>query len=430
MSGTFRALRNRNYRLWAGGALISNIGTWMQRTAQDWLVLAELTRHNGTAVGIVMALQYGPQLLLLPFTGYAADRFNRRKFILLTQIAMGLLSLGLGVLTITGVAQLWHVYVFAGVFGCVSAFDVPARQAFVSDLVGETDLSNAVALNSTSFSAARMIGPAVAGLLIVAVGSGWVFVINAASFVGVVVALLSLRPQEFHLKPKAVGRRGGLIDGFRYVWSRADLVAVMLMFFLIGTFAMNFPIFIATMAVSVFHAGADQFGLLTAALAAGSVIGTLLAARREKPRFRIIMQGAILLAVGFTAAGFMPSYWLFGAVMLMLGISTQTFSNTANSYVQLSTDADMRGRVIAILLAVAVGGTPVGAPVVGWVADTFGPRWSMSIGALSSLIAAVIGLRYLMKHRGLRLHYDAGRLQMHVDTYIDQGAGAQEKQAA
>jgi MFS family permease len=176
------------------------------------------------------------------------------------------------------------------------------------------------------------------------------------------------------------------------------------------------------MAVSVFHAGAGQFGLLTTALAAGSVIGTLLAAKREKPRFRIIMQGAILFGAGFVVAAFMPNYWLFGAVMVMLGISTQTFSNTANSFVQLTTDAAMRGRVIAILLAVALGGTPVGAPLVGWVADTLGPRWALSIGALSGFSAAAVGLRYLMKHRGLRLRFDGGRVSLHLDGTVDTGA--------
>lgn len=421
MSGTFRSLRNRNYRLWAGGALISNVGTWMQRTAQDWLVLAELTHKNGASVGIVMALQYGPQLLLLPLTGYAADRFNRRKFILFTQVAMGLLAFGLGLLTVTGVVQLWHVYAFALLLGCVSAFDTPARQAFVSDLVGETDLSNAVALNSTSFNAARMIGPAVAGLLIVAVGTGWVFLINGISYIAVVAALLALRPQEFHVKHKA-SKHGGLIEGFRYVWSRGDLMAVMWMFFLIGTFGLNFPIFISTMAVSVFHTGADSFGLLTTALACGSVVGTLLAAKREKPRFRIIMQGAILFGLGFAIAAFMPNYWMFGAVMVVLGISAQTFSNTANSFVQLTTDATMRGRVIAILLAVALGGTPIGAPLVGWVADTFGPRWAMGIGALSGLGAAAVGLRYLMKHRGLRFHVDGGRVSLRAERTSDNSA--------
>ena len=182
MSGTFRSLRTFNYRVWASGAIVSNIGTWMQRTAQDWLVLTELTHHNATSVGIVMSLQFGPQMLLLPLTGYAADHFDRRKLLFATQAAMGSLALGLGILTVTGLVQLWQVYVFAGLLGCVTAFDSPARQTFVSELVGEADLSNAVALNSTSFNAARMIGPAVAGLLIASVGTGWVFLINAALF--------------------------------------------------------------------------------------------------------------------------------------------------------------------------------------------------------------------------------------------------------
>lgn len=415
MSGIFRSLRNYNYRIWAGGALISNIGTWMQRTAQDWLVLAELTHKNGTAVGIVMALQYGPQLLLLPFTGYAADNFNRRKFILFTQAAMGLLAFGLGILTITGVVQLWHVYVFALLLGCVSAFDTPARQTIVSDLVGEEDLSNAVALNSTSFNAARMIGPAVAGVLIAAVGSGWVFLINGASYVAVIASLLMLRTKDLHVKHKATAARGGLAEGFRYVWHRADLMAVMVMFFLFGTFGLNFPIFISTMAVSVFHAGAGQFGLLTTCLAAGSVTGTLLAARREKPRFGIIMRGAVLFGIGFTIAAFMPNYWLFGFMLVLIGVSAQTFTNTANSLVQLSTEPAMRGRVIAILLAVALGGTPVGAPVVGWVADVLGPRWALAIGALSGFGSALVGLRYLMKYRGLRFGYNDGHWRISVD---------------
>src|SRR5271156_3590484 len=183
--GTFRSLKVFNYRVWAGGAIVSNVGTWMQRTAQDWIVLTQLTHHNASAVGLVMALQFGPQLLLLPLTGFAADHFDRRKLLLATQGAMGALALGLGILTVTGLVQLWQVYVFAFLLGCVSAFDSPARQTFVSELVVEADLSNAVGLNSTSFNAARMIGPAVAGVLIAAVGSGWVFLINAASFAAV-----------------------------------------------------------------------------------------------------------------------------------------------------------------------------------------------------------------------------------------------------
>src|SRR5277367_2885909 len=279
MKGTFRTLRGFNYRMWAGGALVSNVGTWMQRIAQDWLVLTQLTRHNATAVGVVMALQFGPQVLLLPLTGFAADHLDRRKLLFATQGAMGGLALGLGILTIAGLVQLWQVYVFAFLLGCVSAFDGPARQTFVAELVVESDLSNAVALNSTSFNVARMIGPAIAGVLIAGVGSGWVFLINAASFAAVLCSLSLLRVGELHVTDRALRTRGSLAEGFRYVWKRPDLKALLLMMFLIGTFGLNFPIFISTMSVTVFHAGARQYGLLTSLMALGSVIGALLAAR-------------------------------------------------------------------------------------------------------------------------------------------------------
>jgi MFS family permease len=292
VSGTFRSLRTFNYRVWASGAIVSNIGTWMQRTAQDWLVLTELTHHNATSVGIVMSLQFGPQMLLLPLTGYAADHFNRRKLLFATQAAMGTLALGLGILTVTGLVQLWQVYVFAGLLGCVTAFDSPARQTFVSDLVGEADLSNAVALNSTSFNAARMIGPAVAGLLIASVGTGWVFLINALSFVAVLFSLRTLRLSELNLKPRATRTRGSFVEGFKYVWTRPDLKAALLMLFLIGTFGLNFPIFISTMSVTAFHAGASQYGVLSSTMAIGSVTGALLAARRAKPRMAILLGAA------------------------------------------------------------------------------------------------------------------------------------------
>jgi MFS family permease len=389
--------------VWAAGALVSNVGTWMQRTAQDWLVLTELTHKNATTLGIVMALQFGPHALMLPLSGYAADYFDRRKLLMATQAALGLLAFGLGVLTIAGIVRLWHVYLFAFLLGSVSAFDSAARQTFVSELVGDEDLANAVALNSTSFNAARMIGPAVAGVLIAAVGSGWLFVINAASFVAVLCSLFFLRVDQLHRGMIANRGRGGLADGFRYVWRRPDIRAILVMLFLIGTFGINFPIFISTMAVGVFHAGASQFGLLTSMMAIGSVAGALLSARRDKPGMVVILAAAAIFGCGFCIAAAMPSYGLFGCALVIIGLAAQTFTTTANSTIQLSTEPEMRGRVIALFFAFAVGTTPLGAPFVGWVADTFGPRWALGVGAASGFGAAIVAIRYLVKHRGLRL---------------------------
>ena len=410
MRGAFRSIRNYNYRVWAAGALVSNVGTWMQRTAQDWLVLAELTHKNATALGIVMALQFGPHALMLPLSGLSADYFDRRKLLMATQAALGLLALGLGILTISGAVRLWHVYLFAFLLGSVSAFDSAARQTFVAELVGEEDLSNAVGLNSTSFNAARMIGPAVAGVLITAVGSGWLFVINAASFVAVLCSLFFLRVDQLYRGVKTNRSRGGLADGFRYVCRRPDIKAILMMLFLIGTFGINFPIFISTMAVGVFHAGASQFGLLTSMMAIGSVAGALLSARREKPGMSVIVAAAAIFGFGFCIAAAMPSYGLFGCALVIIGLSAQTFTTTANSTIQLSTEPEMRGRVIALFLAIAVGTTPIGAPFVGWVADTFGPRWALGVGAASGFGAVIVAVHYFAKHRGLRVRLHDGRL--------------------
>lgn len=417
---TFRSLSNRNFKIWSLGALVSNVGTWMQRTAQDWIVLTALTQENATAVGIVMGLQFGPQLLMLPITGFAADYFDRRKLLIATQAAMGLLALGLGVLCITGVVQLWHVYVFALCLGCVAAFDAPARQAFVSEIVGDDLLSNAVALNSTSFHAARMIGPALAGLLISGIGAGWVFILNALSYLAVILSLLKINPLALRVRETVTRTPSGLMEGFAYIRRRPDIFCVLVMFFLIGTFGINFPIFISTMSVTAFHLGAGQYGVLSSMMAIGSVAGALISARQDRPRFTLLIGGAAAFGLTLLASALAPSYWLFGATLVAVGISAQMFTTTANSSVQMWTDVTRRGRVMAIFMAVALGGTPLGAPVAGWMADTFGPRFAIAVCAMSGFMGMAVALMYLRKHRELKVWREGFRVRYSISNPVAQ----------
>jgi MFS family permease len=391
-AGVFRSLRSFNYRVWAAGAFVSNVGTWVQRTAQAWLVLTGPTHHNASAVGAVMALQFGPQLLFLPWTGSAADRLNQRKLLKATQATMGALAAGLGLLTVAGLVQLWHVYVFAFLFGTAAAFDAPARQTFVGELVGDADLSNAVALNSTSFNAARMIGPAVSGLIIAAFGSGWAFLINGASFGAVLVSLGALRLPELHPIARARRAKGSFAEGLRYVGSRPDLLAILAMLFLIGTFGLNFSIFIATMAVGVFHADAFGYGLLSSSMAVGTVAGALISAGRDRPQFGALTVGSAVFGLGCALGALAPVYWVFAAALAVIGVAALTVTNVSNSLMQLSTEPSMRGRVIALRVGVALGGTPIGAPIVGWIADAFGPRWAIGVGAAAGFAAAIVGV--------------------------------------
>jgi MFS family permease len=310
---------------------------------------------------------------------------------------MGGLALLLGLLTVTGVVQLWHVYVFAFLFGSAAAFDAPVRQTFVAELVGDADLSNAVALNSTSFNAGRMIGPAISGLVIASVGTGWAFLINGVSFVAVLLSLSLLRTSTLHANERAHRAKGSFTGGFRYVWKRPDLKAILVMLFLIGTFGLNFPIFISTMAVSVFHTDARGYGALSSIMAIGTVCGALISASRSKPQFGSLLVGAAVFGLGCALAGVAPSYWLFGAALVVIGVAALTFTNTTNSLMQLSTEPAMRGRVMALRVGMALGGTPIGAPIVGWVADTFGPRWALGVGAASGFAAAAVAIYALAR---------------------------------
>lgn len=401
----FRSLSIFNYRAWFFGALISNVGAWMQSTALAWIVLTVLTNNDASAVGINVALQFGPQLLLVPLSGLVADKFDRRKILLCTQTAMGILAVGLTVITLTGVVELWMVQLFALAFGVTQAMDSPARMSFVSQLVGRNLMPNAIALNSASFHGARLIGPAVAGVSIALVGPGWVFALNALTFSAMIIALLAMRGNELEPSPRGAKGFKDIVQGVKYVGRRSDIVIVMVMAVIFGTFGLNFQIFISTMTVE-FDQQAEVFGILSSAMAIGSVTGALLAARSERPRYSFIIGGLGLFAIGCAGAAWAPNIWFFGVMLAAVGLFAQLFMTNANSQIQLSTAPEMRGRVMALYSALFMGGTPIGAPLVGFVANTWGARWGLMVAVVAVAIAFIIGgiwwLRTRKKHRFTR----------------------------
>ena len=407
MSPTFRALRVRNYRLYAMGGVVSNTGTWMQRVAQDWLVLQlhpGSAAHASTALGITTGLQFLPILLLSPYAGLIADRMDKRRLLQLSQAWMGITSLGLAAVAITGIAQPWMVFLSALLLGTGAAFDAPARQAFVSEMVGPDDLTNAVSLNSATFNLARVVGPALSGVLIAALGSGveatgWVIALNGLSFLAVIGALQLMRPWELTPVERPPRTKGMIRDGVRYVRDRPVLKMVLIAGFFAGTFGMNFQMTSALMATQIFGKGASEYGLLGTTLAVGSLTGALLGARRtSRPRPRLVILAGLAFGTVEVILGLMPSYLAFAALTPLLGLSLLTMLNAANTTVQLSTAPAMRGRVMALYMTVIMGGTPIGSPVVGWVGATFGARWTLIGGGLMSLLG--IGLAVLV-YRGL-----------------------------
>lgn len=415
MSAMFRSLAVFNYRVWFIGALVSNTGTWMQATALSWVVLTELTPNDAAAMGITMALQFAPPLLLVGVTGWVADRFDRRHLLILTQALLMTLGLAIGALILLGVMTLPMMYSFALALGVVAAFDNPARQAFVSDLVTRENASNAVALNSASFNGARMIGPAVAGVVIVAVGTGWVFFVNAATFIAMIVALLVIRPADLVPRVRSTGA-SRLADGFRYVGRRPDLMVAFVMVFLLGAFGMNFPIFASTMALE-FGQEADGYGLLSSILAIGSLTGALMAARRDRARMRLVVMGTLIFGVAAITSAFMPTYWLYAVTLMFTGFAVVTTLTTANGYVQTTTDPTLRGRVLALYMAILMGGMPIGAPIIGWVADTFSPRVAILVGGVAALVAFAIGAIWTISSGRLRRHEDY-RFRLRLDETL------------
>lgn len=402
--GMFSSLRVRNYRYFFIGQVVSNTGTWMQRIAQDWLVLS-LT-GSPFAVGITTAMQFLPLLLFGLFGGVLADRYPKRRLLVITQSAMGLFAAGLAALTLAGVVTEYHVYAFAFLLGMITVVDNPTRQAFVTEMVGPSELRNAVSLNAANFQTARLVGPAVAGLMIAAVGSGWAFALNALSFAAVICGLLAMRASELYPTPVRPREKGQLREGLRYVRERPDLIWPIVLVGFIGTFGFNFPTLLSGFADDIFHVGAGQYGLLNSAMAVGSLVGALLAARRGNTRLRMLVLAAMGFGLLEMATAFAPGFWLFAMMLILVGMLGMTFNTTANASVQLATDPAMRGRVMSLYLLVFAGGTPIGSPIVGWVTEQYGPRIGMLACGVVSAAAAVAVAAVLVRVAGLQVRLD------------------------
>ncbi|GAA4894308.1 MFS transporter [Tessaracoccus lubricantis] len=403
----FASFAVRNYRFFFLGALVSNLGTWIQRIGQDWLVLTELTENSSTALGIVTALQFLAIPVLAPYAGAVVDRFDKRRVLVVSQLALAASALALWALVATGTVQLWHVYVFALFTGAVTAFDNPARQSFVSEMVPTRLLPNAVGLNSTSFNGARLVGPGLAGVLVAAVGVGPTLLINGLSFFAFIGALWLMRADELHPAPH-VEARGAARDGLRYLAGRPDIIVVMVIVFMLGTFGMNFQIFNATMATEVFHSGAREFGLLGTIMAIGTLGGALVATRRTTPTLRTVMLALTGFALSTFALTFAPTYLVYALLLIPSGFFALTVMTTANAAVQLATAPEFRGRVMSVYMAIFAGGTPLGAPLIGWLGEVLGPRASVLTASVATGLAAIGVLAWFMVHDGLRLHIERG----------------------
>ena len=391
----FSALVEPNYRKYLAGAFVSNIGTWMQRIAQDWLVL-ELSGGSGLAVGITTGLQFLPMLLLSPYGGLIADRFNKQQILKVTQSWLAVCAAALGVLAVTGLATTEHVYLIAFAFGLGTAFDNPARQSFVSEVAGPDHLPNAIGLNSATFHAARIVGPALAGLMIAAVGSGWAILTNALSYAAFIAALLLMDSRLLHTTPPTPRAKRQIREGLAYIRSKPSMVLVMCVVFFVGTFGLNFQMTSVLMAQQEFHRSAQAYGLLVTLMGAGSLAGALTAARRSsRPSARLVVGTALIFGFVQAVSGLAPSYAAYAAVLPVLGLVTLLTLTAANASIQLSVDPLRRGRVMALYITVLMGGTAIGSPILGWVAETMGPRWALIGGGAATVIGVLASVAVL-----------------------------------
>ncbi len=370
----------------------------MQRVAQDWLVL-QLTHNSGTALGITTGLQFAPMLFSM-WGGVIADRYSKRRILMTTQTLMGGLALVLGLLALTGVVRIWQVYLLAFALGMVTVVDNPTRQAFAVEMVGKYGMANAIALNSAVFNLARIVGPAVAGLVIAAVGTPTAFLINAASYGAVILGLKLMRPEELYQVPRAPRSPGQLRLTLDYVRARPQLWTTMLLVFFVSTFGMNFQVTNALMSRAVFHTGASSFGLASTMYAVGALGGALVAARRSRPTLRLLIATSFAFSVLEVATGLMPNFWTFALALIPTGLALLTYTTASNSTTQLNTTAEMRGRVMGVYMMIFLGGAPIGSPLAGWIAEEFGARMSVISGGVISLAATVAVTCLLARMRG------------------------------
>jgi MFS family permease len=388
--GTFRALHNRNYRLFFMGQLVSSVGTWMQTVAVAWLVL-KIT-NSPAQVGLVVAVTFVPTLIGGMYGGLVADRFDKRKVLVITQVLFTMQAVALSAFALAGAATLPVLYVLAIAQGAITTIDNPARQAFVAEMVPAEEVPNAVALNSAMFNSARIIGPALGGVLIDLVGTTTCFMLNAVSFIAVIAGLLAMRPHEFFRGAPVKRAKGALREGLRYTWNEPTLRLVMLMVALIGTLAMNFQVVLPVLAKQVFNGSAGTFGLLSAVIGVGSLIGALAVASRGKPTVRLLTLSAAVFGAAMLLDAVAPSIGLEVPFLILTGMASVVFLATANATLQLTSRPELRGRVLAIYILLFLGSTPIGGPIIGWVSGQWSARWGLGVGAVACFVAAIVAV--------------------------------------
>jgi MFS family permease len=415
LRGTFQSMHVRNFRLFFSGQLISQSGTWMQTIALNWLVL-HLSHNNGFLVGLAIALQFTPTLLFGVWGGAIADRFDKRTVLLCTQAAMATVAVVLTVIDVTGIVQLWMLYVLVFLLGLALAVDNPTRQSFVSELVPPADLPNAIGLSSAIFQLARVLGPALAGVLIVLVGTGLCFALNAFSFVFIIGALVMMRPSELHRAPPVGHEKGQLRAGLHYVWHTPELRSILLLTLVVGTFAINSPVILPLLAKITFQGGPAVYSWMSIAMGAGAMVGALVAANRSDTHGRVLFTTGMLFGIAILVASLAPTLGIFIALLVLVGGGQIAFLATCNSLLQMISDPAMRGRVMAVYTITLLGTTPIGGPLVGWISDQFGPRWGFAVGGIATVIGVLVfGTAFIRARRRAHDHLDYGEIVLGVD---------------